>query len=59
MGGRDSEVDSMDGGESEVNGGKSEVDGGGEVRLYHDTVHSECATQTPCLRRPSKQLWKP
>ena len=29
MGGRDSEVDSVD-------GGKSEVDGGGEVRLYHD-----------------------
>ena len=36
MGGRDSEVDSVDGGESEVDGGKSEVDGGGEVRLYHD-----------------------
>jgi hypothetical protein len=37
MGGRDSEADSVDGGESEVDGGKLEVDGGGEVRLYHDT----------------------
>ena len=36
MGGRDSEADSVDGGESEVDGGNSEVDGGGEVRLYHD-----------------------
>ena len=33
MGGRDSEVDSMD-------RGGSEVDGGGEVRLYHDREHS-------------------
>ena len=39
MGGRDSEVDSVDGGESEMDGGKSEVDGGGEVRLYHDIIH--------------------
>ena len=39
MGGRDSEADSVDGGESEMDGGKSEVDGGGEVRLYHDRTH--------------------
>ena len=42
VGGRDSEADSMDGGESEVDGGNSEVDGGGEVRLYHDITPLLC-----------------
>ena len=51
MGGRDSEVDSMDGGESEVDGGKSEVDGGGEVRLYHDTGGESYHDITPLLCR--------
>ena len=35
MGGRDSEADS-------VVGGESEVDGGGEVRLYHDITPLLC-----------------
>ena len=50
MGGRDSEADSVDGGESEVDGGKSEVDGGGEVRLYHDNSPVDPLGYTILLR---------